>query len=68
MKDIGRKLQTARQRAGFDSVAQASRETGIPYMTLHNYETERSYPGSEMLRKLCLHYKISADDLLGLSQ
>ena len=67
MKDIGKRLQTARKRAGFESCYQGAIQTGLPLSSLHDYETERSYPGAEALHSLCKGYAISADYLLGLS-
>ena len=42
-------------------------DIGISVTAISQYESNSRFPNEEILRRLCLHYKISSDYLLGLT-
>ena len=40
---------------------------GLSINTISQYESDSRFPNEEMLRRLCMYYKISSDYLLGLT-
>ena len=65
--DIGKRLQEVRKRRGLNQ-ERLAKEIGIGVSTLRLYETgERTAP-IPVLVKICQHFEISADWLLGLPE
>lgn len=65
--DIGKRLQEVRKRRGLNQ-QQLAKELGIGVSTLRLYENgERTAP-IPVLVKICQHFEISADWLLGLPE
>ncbi len=44
-----------------------AKNIGLSINTISQYESDRRFPNEEMLKKLCIYYKISSDYLLGLT-
>lgn len=42
-------------------------EIGISITAISQYESDSRFPNEEMLKRLCMYYKISSDYLLGLT-
>ena len=42
-------------------------DIGISITAISQYESDSRFPNEEMLKRLCLYYKISSDYLLGLT-
>ena len=42
-------------------------DLGISVTAISQYESDSRFPNEETLKRLCLHYKISSDYLLGLT-
>ncbi len=40
---------------------------GLSINTISQYESDSRFPNEEMLKRLCIYYKISSDYLLGLT-
>lgn len=49
------------------SQKEVAEDIGISVTAISQYESNCRFPNEEILRKLCLHYKISSDYLLGLT-
>lgn len=43
-------------------------DIGISITAISQYESDSRFPNEEMLKRLCLYYKISSDYLLGLTE
>lgn len=46
---------------------QVAIDIGISTTTISQYESDSRFPNEEILKRLCLYYKISSDYLLGLT-
>lgn len=53
---------------GVRSQSQIARELGVPQQTYANWENGSRQPKLDDLRKIALHFEVSADFLLGLPQ
>lgn len=42
-------------------------DIGISITAISQYESDSRFPNEEMLKRLCMYYKISSDYLLGLT-
>ncbi len=42
-------------------------DIGVSSTTISQYESDSRFPNEEILKRLCLYYKISSDYLLGLT-
>ena len=49
------------------SQKQVAIDIGISTTTMSQYESDSRFPNEDMLKRLCLYYKISSDYLLGLT-
>lgn len=49
------------------SQKQVANDIGISTTTISQYESDSRFPNEDMLKRLCLYYKISSDYLLGLT-
>lgn len=49
-----------------DTQSSLGRALGIQRQTVNNYMVRGSSPNADMLVKICLHYNVSSDWLLGL--
>lgn len=49
------------------SQKQVAIDIGISATTISQYENDSRFPNKEILKRLCLYYKISSDYLLGLT-
>lgn len=63
---FGSRLKELRIEKG-TSQKKVAEEIGISITTISQYESNSRFPNEEMLKKLCLYYKISCDYLLGLT-
>lgn len=62
--DIGRRFKLYRERSGL-SQKEAAQALGIKPYQIANYETNRSEPNIETLKKMSKLYHVSLDNLLG---
>lgn len=49
------------------SQKQVAIDIGISTTTISQYESDSRFPNEDMLKRLCIYYKISSDYLLGLT-
>lgn len=49
------------------SQKQVAIDIGISTTTISQYENDSRFPKEEMLKRICIYYKISSDYLLGLT-
>ena len=67
---ISNRLVRARKKAGYTNPVRASEAmrpaVRVSYKTIYEYEAGRSNPSAVQLARLCRHYKVSADHILGL--
>lgn len=49
------------------SQKQVASDIGISITTISQYESDSRFPNEDMLKRLCMYYKISSDYLLGLT-
>lgn len=61
-------LLKARKESGYSSQEDFAKILGIPQQTYGNYESGRSFPKEETLRRIGVELGVSVDLLLGLSQ
>lgn len=64
--ELGASLRQHRERLSF-SRKETGAALGISDVAIFKMETGRSTPSAWQLRQLCLLYRVSADDLLGLT-
>ena len=50
------------------SQKKVAKDIGISTTTISQYESDSRFPNEDMLKRLCLYYKISSDYLLGLTE
>ena len=62
--DFGKSFKFYRQKAGL-SQKEAAKKIGVKDYQLANYETNRSQPTLEVLKKMSKTYLVSIDKLLG---
>lgn len=62
--DFGKSFKFYRERANLTQ-KEAAQKMGIKDYQLGNYETNRSQPSLEVLRKMSRTYKVSIDKMLG---
>lgn len=65
--DIGRRFKLYRERSEL-SQKEAAKELGVKPYQIANYETNRSEPNIETLKKMSKLYHVSLDILLGNSK
>ena len=68
MRDIGKRLQRARIRAGLTTQVAGAARCRLPVSSICAYENETREPGARALRQICRRYGVSADWLLGTGQ
>lgn len=61
------RLLEARKRAAYNSQEEAAKALGMPQQTYGNYESGRSFPKEEILRRIGVVFGVSIDVLLGLN-
>ncbi len=49
------------------SQKEVAEDIGISVTAISQYESNSRFPNEEILRRLCIHYRISSDYLLGLT-
>jgi transcriptional regulator with XRE-family HTH domain len=67
MKTFGKRLKTAREKAGFASAQQFAHILGIEPATYRKYERGAAEPNFETLTRLCEHLNVTPDYLLPLA-
>lgn len=65
-KELGKRIRTARERAGMSQVALAAAVGAGNQSTVAGWERGRTDPDSEMLCRLATVLKVSSDYLLGV--
>ena len=63
---FGSRLKELRSERGI-SQKDVALNIGVAITTISQYENDSRFPNEEMLRRLCLYYKITSDYLLGLT-
>ena len=63
---FGSRLKELRIEKGF-SQKEVAGDMGVSITTISQYESDSRFPNEDMLRRLCLYYKITSDYLLGLT-
>lgn len=63
---FGSRLKELRNEKGI-SQKDVAINIGVAITTISQYENDSRFPNEEMLRRLCLYYKITSDYLLGLT-
>ena len=66
MRELGKRLRIAREKAGCDTIEEGARLTRLPHSTLADYEAGRRVPGAAALEQMARRYFVSSDWLLGL--
>lgn len=61
--NLGKRFRHFREKAGFTQ-KDAAEFIGVNYYQLGNYETNRSEPNIDTLKKMSLLYKVSIDTLV----
>jgi transcriptional regulator with XRE-family HTH domain len=65
LRQLGERLTQARRAAGLSQATLAS-NVGLSESSIRNWESGRSWPGSDSVLSLCRHLAVSSDWLLGL--
>ena len=68
MKKFHTHLLEARKTAGFSNQEECAKALGIPQQTYGNYESGRSFPKEDVLRKIGVVLGVSIDSLLELGE
>ena len=63
---FGSRLKELRTEKGI-SQKEVAGDMGVSITTISQYESNSRFPNEDMLRRLCLYYKITSDYLLGLT-
>lgn len=61
---FGQRLKVFRQKAGYKTAKDFSKELGIPYSTYVPYENKNREPRFDTLKRICQLLNVSSDDLL----
>lgn len=67
MKTFSNRLMEVRKAAGYISQDSLAKVLDIPQQTYGNYESGRSFPKEEVLRKIGVVLGVSLDYLMGIS-
>ena len=67
MKNFSQNLAEARIKAGFSSQLAFAKALGTAQQTYATYESGRSFPKEELLRKIAVTLHVSIDELMGLT-
>ncbi len=63
---FGSRLKEIRNEKGV-SQKDVAEHLGISITAISQYESDSRFPNEDMLRRLCVYYKITSDYLLGLT-